>query len=203
MTRATEGDTAATAALFTDILLAVVAGLILIVFLLISHLNPPGADGEGDTVQDERLRVYLTWPDELRTDVDLWVQGPLDRPVGYSRKTGLVFSLFRDDLGHALDLGGRNFEDASTRGLPPGEYIINVHLFSNRSGRLPIPVTVEVYLKSDPNLSAKRIMLRTAELLFPGQEITVVRFTIDDAGNVVPESVHARFKPLRQMGRGL
>jgi hypothetical protein len=40
-----------------------------------------------------------------------------------------VFNLLRDDLGKAQDLTDNNYEVACSRGLPPGEYVVNVHMY--------------------------------------------------------------------------
>ena len=77
--------------------------------------------------------VEANWPPELDSDVDLWVQAPGDVPVGYSNKGGAVFNLLRDDLGQQLDLSGLNYETAYSRGIVPGEYTVNLHLYRNRA----------------------------------------------------------------------
>ncbi len=181
-----------------DIFLNMALLFLLALLALLPHLNPPGADAANDIELKGQMRFILIWPDEIRADVDMWMSSPADpRAVGYSRKTGSVLSLFRDDLGHALDLGGANFEEGETRGLPAGEYIVNAHLFSNRSGTLPIPVTLEVWIKPSREADARRILRRRSELRFIRHEITLVRFRIDDNGKLVTGSVHNRFKPLR------
>jgi hypothetical protein len=58
--------------------------------------------------------------DKLDADVDLWVEAPGDRPVGYSNKSGQIFSLLRDDLGKSQDITDFNYEIAYSRGMPAG-----------------------------------------------------------------------------------
>jgi hypothetical protein len=45
------------------------------------------------------LTFEMQWPVGPPSDLDLWVQPPGDRPIGYSRKTGKSCDLVRDDLG--------------------------------------------------------------------------------------------------------
>ena len=78
--------------------------------------------------------VEANWPPDMDSDVDLWVQAPGDMPVGYSNKGGAVFNLLRDDLGQQLDLSGLNYESSYSRGIVPGEYTVNLHLYRNRAG---------------------------------------------------------------------
>src|SRR4051794_3763581 len=54
--------------------------------------------------------VEMTWPPNIDADVDLWVQAPGDVPVGYSDKSGIIFNLLRDDLGHSGDPNSMNYE---------------------------------------------------------------------------------------------
>ena len=106
-----------------DMLLAL-AVILLALFVLASPPRPKAA-----VVQAEPpgvLTVQLIWADEVDADIDLWLLGPGDRPVGYSNKDGAVFSLLRDDLGFVNDSSGKNFEIAYSRTLPAGEYVVNV-----------------------------------------------------------------------------
>ena len=62
--------------------------------------------------------VDAQWPDNWRTDVDLWVQAPGDVPVGYSNKGGVIMNLLRDDLG-TNDPTPLRYENQFSRGVPP------------------------------------------------------------------------------------
>ncbi len=90
-----------------------------------------------------------------------------------------------------------NYEVAFSRGTPAGEYTINLHLYRNRGGRLPIPAVVVVVVKADPNSAIQPIATEPAELVRVGQELTVVRFSLDDSGNLVPGSIHHLQRGLR------
>ena len=141
--------------------------------------------------------VEVRWPDELDCDVDLWVEAPGDRPVGYSNKGGLIFNLLRDDLGKRADATGMNYEVSYSRGIPAGEYTVNVHLYRNTSGVFPIPVTVVTSVKKSPKDSARQLLASKVELTREGEELTVYRFRLSADGDLVPGSVHSLQRNLR------
>lgn len=184
------------ATVFRDVIMLALAGFITVVLLLLPHINPPGTAEESDQSPGNVI-VELRWPDEMDVDVDLWVEAPGDRPVGYSNKGGAVFNLLRDDLGHVTDLTGLNYEFAYSRGVPSGAYTINVHLYRNRDNVYPIPVTVVVSVKKSIQASAKPILSTNVVLGREGEEITAVRFRLDENGRLVAGSVHDLPRPLR------
>ncbi len=180
---------------FRDVIMLALLGLAAIVMLMLPHLNPPvetaAASPPGNVV------VEVRWPDDLDTDVDLWVEAPGDVPVGYSNKGGSIFNLLRDDLGHGQDASRWNYEVAYSRGTPAGEYTVNLHLYRNNAGRLPIPVVVVVSVKHDPNTSMQPIATEEVQLARVGQELTVIRFALDSMGKLVPGSIHQLQRGLR------
>lgn len=185
------GDT-----VFRDIIFLALAGFVAIVLLLLPHLNPP-ARADSETTSPGNVIVELRWPDELNSDVDLWVEAPGDKPVGYSNKGGVSFNLLRDDLGNLADATRMNYEVSYSRGVPDGEYTVNVHLYRNLSGADSIPVTVVISVKPSEDAPAKQILATGVELRHEGQEITAFRFSLDDKGRLVSGSVHDLPRPLR------
>jgi hypothetical protein len=129
--------------------------------------------------------------------VDLWVQAPGDRPVGYSNKSGQIFNLLRDDLGKAHDITDYNYEVAYTRGTPGGEYVVNLHMYRGRSVSYPVAVKIVASVKGDPTGAAKQLVAATVQLRKEGQELTALRFRLDRNGGLVAGSVNSLFKPLR------
>lgn len=192
-----ELDPDETGTVFRDVIMLALAGFVALVILMLPHLNPPGEKKAEDTEPPGNVIIELRWPDESDSDIDLWVQAPGDKPVGYSNKGGLIFNLLRDDLGRRADATGMNYEVSYSRGIPPGEYTVNVHLYRNPSRSLPIPVTVVTSVKRSTKESAKQILASKVELGREGQEATVFRFQLDEAGNLVPGSVHNIRRPLR------
>ncbi len=185
---------------FRDVILLALLGFVTIVILLLPHLNPPVKATE-PTRPPGNVIVELRWPDDLDADVDLWVEAPGDTPVGYSNKGGRIFDLLRDDLGHAGDATGLNYEVAFSRGVPAGDYTVNLHLYRNEAGQLPIPAVVVVSVKADANTPMRPVATRRVELGRIGQELTVVRFSLDKTGNLVSGSIHRLPRALRTNGR--
>ena len=143
------------------------------------------------------LIIEARWPDELDTDVDLWVEAPGDVPVGYSNKGGVVFNLLRDDLGHDADVTNLNYEVSYSRGLPAGRYTINTHLYGHKSGKTPIPVTIVTSVKKTVEQASTPILVKQIELHHVGEELTVFRFELSEGGDLIPGSVHDLQRYLR------
>ena len=174
-----------------------------IVIIIIQHIAVPGKKEEESTRPQGNLIVEIFWDDEIDCDVDLWVQAPGDKPVGYSNKGGIIFNLLRDDLGKNSDVSKRNMEVAYTRGIPDGEYIINVHLFNLKSASLPVAVLAIVTLNDmeDGKKPARQILVSNVELTQAKQELTVVRFTFKDQ-KLVENSLHRVPKNIRGFDPG-
>ena len=181
---------------FRDVIFLALAGFIAVVLMLLPHLNPPAAT-ENEVASPGNVIVEIRWPDESDADVDLWVQAPGDVPVGYSNKGGKIFNLLRDDLGHRADATRLNYEMSYSRGVPSGEYTINVHLYRNPSNRLPMPVEVVVSVKPNEGASAQQILTTSINLRSEGEELTAFRFALTGKGDLQAGSVHDLPKPLR------
>lgn len=182
---------------FRDVIMLALVGFVAMVILLLPFIQPPGTDAQADVVPPGNVVVEARWPDDLDADVDLWVQAPGDVPVGYSNKGGAVFNLLRDDLGHRADATDLNLETSYSRGIAAGEYTINLHLFRNPSDTLPIPVTVVTSVKRGPDEATKQLLKSETRLVREGEEVTVYRFRLTEAGELVDGSVHDLFKELR------
>ena len=181
---------------FRDVIFLALAGFVAVVLLLLPHLHPP-KEAEAAIRSPGNVIVEIRWPDDIDADIDLWVEAPGDTPVGYSNKGGAIFNLLRDDLGQRGDTTELNYEISYSRGVPAGEYTVNVHLYRNSGGYVSIPVTISVSVKAKSNESARRVL--TTELLLEneGEERTAFRFSLDDKGRLMRESVHDLPKPLR------
>jgi hypothetical protein len=190
-------DETDTYVVWTDNALLLLGSFVLLLAILLPLMNPVTPKTTDGTVQPGTMMVEVKWRDKIDTDVDLWVKAPGDKIIGYSNKAGAIFNLLRDDLGMINDPLNLNYEVAYTRGLPPGEYIINVHLYRDTSNELPVEVTVVVTLQDPVKNSAKRIVEKTVKLSRIGEEITVVRFRIGDDRELVAGSVNDIQRPLR------
>ena len=187
----------ASGTVFRDVVMLALAGFVVLVIMLLPHLNPPGTKTADATTPPGNVIIEVRWPDETDADVDLWVQAPGDVPVGYSNKGGAVFNLLRDDLGKRADVTGLNYETSYSRGILPGEYAVNLHLYRNPSNAYPVPVTVVTSVKQGADDAARQLLASKVLLAREGEEMTVYRFGLSAAGALVPGSVHSLQKPLR------
>ena len=187
---------------FRDLLMIMLLGFVFMIIAMVPHLNPPAT--EDDSEPPGNVIAHITWP-KGNTDVDMWVTGPGEIvPVGYSNKGGLLWNLLRDDLGDGADATDINYENAYTRGITPGEYIINVHCY--RCPILPVPVDVEVSVKREGSNGAKtpiEIIATTQVVLHQGgEELTAIRFKLDKNGKLEEGSMNHVFRQLRAMNSG-
>lgn len=150
-----------------------------------------------ESVSPGNILIELFWDKNKNADVDLWVQAPNEKPVGYSNKSSVVFNLLRDDLGNSSDPESRNQELVVGRGLHPGEYIVNVHMYHARD---PVPIDAIVKISIDRMASGAGtsiIALEKVTFTRNGEELTALRFTLDRDGYLVRNSINKVFKELR------
>ncbi len=182
---------------FRDVILLALLGFVAIVVLLLPYVKPAEKKHESEMAPGNVV-IEARWPDELDADVDLWVQAPGDAPVGYSNKGGYVFNLLRDDLGRASDVTPLNYEISYSRGIPLGEYTVNVHLYFNHARKFPVPVSVVASVRHDDDTRMRQIVASEVSLEHNNQEVTVFRFRLDDNGKLVAGSVHSLHRALRR-----
>lgn len=182
---------------FRDLIMLMLSGFVTVAVLLLAHVNQPSARTAEGMEPPGNVVIEARWPDDIDADVDLWVQGPGDVPVGYSNKGGKLFNLLRDDLGRNADATELNYEVAYSRGVAAGEYIVNVHLFRNNARRYPVPVTIVASAKRKTGDPSRQLLTSKVELAKDGQELTVFRFRLDAQGELVADSVTALQRDLR------
>jgi len=154
-------------------------------------INPP-TKSDAITTPPGNLMVSIAWPDGP-VDVDLWVRGPgEENAVGYSNRGGTLFNLLRDDLGTANDAMPMNYENAYSRGVPSGRYVINVHCFTC-AGEVPVSIEVMITLSGGP----PNLLFRGVVVLRPSQERTAIQFRLNENGGVY--AVNNVFEPLRSV----
>lgn len=169
-----------------DLLFSYVGLILAILFFALLSMNPPTKPNPDTLPPPGSIAVLMCWAPGP-TDVDLWLGAPGDKSVGYSRKSGFAWALLRDDMGIVNDVSPINCESAFARATPAGEYIINIHGYS-----LPETMSVHIEVSLDGSL-----LVSTNLDLRPRQERTVVRFTLDGKGSIVPGSQSGVFKELR------
>jgi hypothetical protein len=108
---------------------------------------------------------------------------------------GPTFNLLRDDLGSEADATDENFEITYSRGIPAGEYIVNVHMYGIVPLDQPVPVTVVVSVRKLYD-RARQILETEIELSYRNQEETAYRFRLTDEGDLVDGSVSTLRRPL-------
>jgi len=185
---------------FADFLAGVLSIFLVVAVLLTFHLTETKKKKEdADIATPGTLNVMVTWKEDI--DIDLWLHTPGDTSVGYSRKQGRYMDLLRDDLGHVYErVGDHHVENAYARATPPGEYIINVHWFSNSGAKPPIKVDISttiLHKGTDDKVDRQRVLNSTIYLQNEGQELTVMRFQLDSNSELMPETVRNDQVPLR------
>lgn len=195
------GDDSGT--VFRDVITLALGGFVATVFLLLPHVNPQAHKNQAAAVEPPgNAIVEVRWPDEIDADVDLWVRAPGESPVGYSNRGGRTFNLLRDDRGHYDDPTNLNYEVSYSRGLPAGEYVVNLHYYGLATGvgaeAVEVPATVVVSARAPSTGAITRLFTEKVMLSRVGEEVTALRFSIDDKGAVVPGSLNHLFKALRE-----
>jgi hypothetical protein len=179
---------------FRDVILLTLVGFVAMVIMLLPHLQKKKEETE-DHKAPGNVIVEMHWPNDVYVDVDLWVQAPNSTPVGFWNQGNDVFNLLRDDLGIEGDATDENYEISYSRGIRPGEYTVNVHMYGIVPEGLVVPVKVVVSVRSKYE-STHQLLATTVQLRYRNQEETAYRFRLDAEGNLVKGSVSTLRKPL-------
>jgi hypothetical protein len=182
-----EFDEDTTGTVFRDVLMLALIGFVAMVIVILPHIS------ESKQRDDEHrspgsIVVEIHWPDHLPVDVDLWVKGPSDVPVGFFNQNSELFNLLRDDLGTDGDATELNYEVSYSRGIKSGEYIVNVHMYGPVPSGIVVPVTVVVSVRQRYD-TLRQILTTNINLERRNQEETAFRFTLTGDGELVPGSV--------------
>ena len=172
----------------TSNLLAVFMCLFCLAFLLMAKKIEKNKKVEAKA----EFLITITWPEESDNDVDTYVEDPVGNLVFFrSREKGLLH-LDRDDLGPKNDTvllpdGTRyevkeNREIVTIRGIIPGEYTVNVHMYLRKDKDKETPVTIKI---EKLNPSVKMITIKEVILGPNGDEKTAFRFKLDKEGDVL------------------
>ena len=182
---------------FIDLLFNTLVGFVFLFILAFILINPVAKKSDVEIVAE--FIIKITWPTDSVDDIDLWMRDPLGNYVGFKSKDVGLMSLNRDDLGTSNDtvydpdgkriVVFRNEELITIRGIVPGEYIVNVHWYGDKPpitelGQKDYP-TVPVETQIEKINPYNVVYAKIVNLTIKGQEITVIRFTVDEKGNVV------------------
>jgi len=171
---------------FLDLLFNVLIGFVFLFIISFLLINPIAKRADIEVKAEFLITVF--WPDNLEDDVDIYVEDPTGGLVWFkSREPGLMH-LDRDDLGKRNDevitaagaiLFPENREIVTLRGIVPGEYVVNVHMYF-KVGAEPVPVTIQI-----DKINPYSVVLReTVDLKVKGDEVTVTRFSVNAKGEV-------------------
>lgn len=183
---------------FYDMLFNMLMAFVFCFIVALLAINPQ-AKKTGDVPAKAEFIVTLSWPDNDPNDIDAWVQGPSGDKVWFRAREGGLMHLDRDDRGLSNDtviVDGRkvvnplNQEVVTIRGISPGEYIVNAHYYkgikadknatsAGAGGAVEATLTV---VKVNPK--AEVVYYGQKTLAKRGDEVTMVRFTIDRKGGV-------------------
>ena len=187
---------------WNDFLWALVACFMLVTAMLITQVQQIKKDTKPDDDKAAgNISVYVFWPDGIDLDIDTHLRAPDGEHIFFAKLAGPTWNLLRDDTGMPSSIAGRdprNFENAYSRGIPAGEYIVNVHAYRGRPDMYPVVVEVEVRITADmtKGKNAQKIVTQKVTVYHTGEEATAVRFRIDDDMTLVPGSVNHVFKSI-------
>ena len=159
-------------------------------FVIAILASNPQARKAGDVPAKAEFMVTVSWPDGNPNDVDAWVMEPGGKTLWFRQRDAGLLHLDRDDRGaknSSVLVNGREFsspirqEIVTLRGIVPGEYVVNAHYYDS-ADQQPVDVTVTV-VKVNPQ--AEIVFTGTQQIPRKGDERTLVRFTLDDAGQVL------------------
>ena len=184
-------DTDPAGVAFRDVLFLMVLSLVVVIFLMTFLINPVKKTDEVPIRTEILIEAF--WPTGTAYDVDLWGMGPDGVPVGWGVFTaGPALNLERDDRGKINDAATLNYEMMSIRSRDPGEYTVNLHLYNEFNELLPVPVKVTVAGKGDlGEIFSGEVLLNRRK-----HEVTVVRFSLDEDGELIPDSIHNLYKSI-------
>ncbi len=173
--------------IFRDVFLLTLLGFVAMVIMLLPHLKKSAVDAEGHRAPGNMI-VEIHWPSDMPYDVDLWVMGPHSTPVGFWNQGNRVFNLLRDDLGVEGDATNENYEVSYSRGIPAGDYVVNVHMYGLVPPGVEIPVKVVISVRKDFE-ATKQILETEIILVRRNQEETAFRFRMTGEGDLIEDSV--------------
>ena len=172
---------------FNDVLFNVLLGFVVLFVLALLLINP--ITKKSDIPAKAEILIILEWDDMASDDIDMWVQGPSGAPISFQNKTNGVMHLDRDDLGRTSDFmvvdGERiqitlNREVVSMRGIAPGDYYINFHVYNKKGNSEPTKYTITL-LDVNPY---KEVYVMQGELTARGEIVRLPGFTLDKEGVV-------------------
>ena len=186
---------------YIDLLINLLTGTVFLFILTTLLIAPITKQSEGIKKNADYI-ITMEWPENVDCDVDMWVRDPQNNIVSFKlTEYGLMY-YERDDMGQRrsiFDVDGKktiidpdNKEYVTLRGTFPGEYVVNVHLYSCKAANeqkglainypVNIPVVVEL-MKINPSIvSVKKVVLT---MTYVWQEQTAFRFIMGNNKDII------------------
>lgn len=175
-----------------DLLFLTAAGFVFLFFIAFMMIEPESNETQIRTKAE--YVVTVTWEHDSPDDVDVWVRDPTGNLLYFKKKEIGLMHLDRDDLGDANDSYilsdgtvisyDYNQEIVTIRGIIPGEWVLNIHMYSKKTKK-PTDVVVRM---DKLNPSVKTIVNQMYTLEKKWDQITVLRFTLDSKGEIISRS---------------
>ena len=186
---------------YIDLLINLLTGIV-VLFILTTLLIAPITKNTEGIKKNADYVLTLEWPNDIDCDVDFWIRDPLNNVVSYRYPEAGIMYFERDDMGKrrsVYQLDGKeividpdNKEFVTLRGTFPGEYVVNIHLYSciNTATRLAlpadykidVPVIIEIVRINPSFIVIKHIEMKMEAVW---QEKTAVRFVMDDKKSII------------------
>lgn len=168
---------------FLDLIMNALLSFVALFILAFVQINPVAKQDQVLETEGKYV-VVMAWEDGSPDDVDLYVRDPLGNIAYFSSRDVGLMHLEHDDLGSRSDTVhtergditvDKNQERVILRGVVPGEYVVNVHMYSKRA---PTPARVRVSLYRLKGADTE-IASRERVLAASGDERTAFRFTVN------------------------
>lgn len=187
---------------YIDLLINLLTGTVVLFILTTLLIAPITKNNEGIKKNADYV-ITVEWPETIDCDVDIWIRDPQNNIVSYRAPEAGLMYLERDDMGRrksVYEVDGKeviidpdNKEFLTLRGTFPGEYVLNLHVYSCAdpagtdkplmSGtKIDIPVIVEI-IKINPSYTVVKHIEMKMDSVW--QEKTVVRFIMDNTKNII------------------
>lgn len=174
---------------------------VLVLFIVSVQLLSVKKEDPGLKRQAEFI-ITAEWDKNIDCDVDLWVRDGQGNVVSYLTREVGAMVLERDDKGIRDDVfkyadgtvvnNPDNKEIVTIRGVVPGEYTINVHLFSCASNISETALVQRGPVSLDTNVKIIRlnpeyvdVLSRTIHFSQIWEEHTAAIITVDAQGKIV------------------
>lgn len=180
---------------YRDVIFLALVGFVAMVMLMLPHIKKEAKEEAKDHKAPGQVIVEMQWPTNMPYDVDLWVKAPGEQPVGFWNQGGIVFNLLRDDLGDEGDATKQNYEVSYSRGIPPGEYVVNIHMYGPLPKGIVVPVGVTVSTRQEFG-HTRQVLNTTVRLDRRNQEETAFKFRLTAEGDLIKSSVSTLRHPL-------